>query len=111
MSFTKNLRQDVTHWPITGSDGYGGFTYGTPVRLDGRWEEKQELFLNADLEEVLSNAICYLNIDISPGDYLALGDFATTPIADPTTISGFRIRNYSKVTDLRALNALRKAWL
>jgi hypothetical protein len=111
MGFAKNLQQDVTHWPLTGSDGYGGFTYGTPIKLAGRWEEKQELFLTPDGEEKLSQAICYLNTDVSAGDYLALGDFATTPIADPTTTSGFRARNYSKVTDLRALNALRKVWL
>lgn len=111
MGFTRNLTQDVTHWTLTGSDTYGGFTYSSPVRLDGRWEEKQELFIDENMEQVLSNAIAYLNTDIAPGDYLALGDHATTPIADPTTISGYRVRNYGKVTDLKGLNALRKAWL
>lgn len=108
---TNRLNQDVTHWPVTGTDAYGGFTFGTPVLLRGRWEQKQELFITPDIEEVLSTAICYLNTDINVGDYLAEGDLTAT--ADPTTIHGsaYRVRNYSKVTDLRALNALRKAWL
>ena len=92
------------------SDGYGGFTFDTPVKLAGRWEDKQELFLTPDLEEVLSQAICYLNIDIAPGDYLAEGDLTAT--SDPTTLSGaHRVRNYNKITNLRAVIALRKAWL
>ncbi len=111
MSFLRNLREDVTHWPVTGTDGYGGFTYGSPVLEKGRWQDKNELFVTPDNEEVMSTAIVYLNTDISPGDYLAQGDHATVPISNPTTVNGHRIRNYGKSTDLRALVALRKAWL
>jgi hypothetical protein len=108
---TRNLREDVTHWPVTGSDGYGGFTFGTPIKLKGRWEEKQELFLTLDNEEEVSKAIVYLNADVAEGDYLGQGDQTTE--ADPTasTADAHRLRQYDKVTDLRALNALRKAWL
>ena len=111
MNLLRKLREDVTHWPVTGTDGYGGFTYGTPISLKGRWEDKNELFVTPENEEVMSSAIVYLNTDISPGDYLAQGDHATVPIANPTTAGGRRIRNYGKVTDLRAVVALRKAWL
>jgi hypothetical protein len=107
---TRNLREDVTHWPLTGTDGYGGFTYGTPVKIVGRWEEKAVLFLNADNEEVISEAIVYLDTDVAPGDYLGQGDLAAT--ADPTTIDGpKRIRQRQKTTDLRNLLAIRKAFL
>ena len=109
MSFVQSLKQDVTHWPVTGTDGYGGFTFGTPVLLKGRWEEKQELFINQDAEEALSQVICYLNTDITPGDFVALGDL--TAELDPTATTGFRVRNYGKVTDLSALQSLRKLWL
>ena len=108
-NFARHLNQDVTHWGIAGTDGYGGFTFDTPVLFKGRWEEKQELFINQDAEEKLSNAICYLNDDVSVGDYVALGDQSL--INDPTTITAFRIQNYGKITDLSALKALRKLWL
>ena len=109
MSFVSSLNQDVTHWPITGSDGYGGFTFGTPVLLAGRWEQKQELFINQDMEEILSSAVVYLNTDLEIGDYVIEGDETTT--ADPTTLASKRIRGLNKITDLRAITALRKLWL
>ena len=111
MSFARNLKQDVTHWPVTGSDGYGGFTFGTPVKLLGRWEEKTELFITPDNEEAHSRVVAYLNTDVSVGDFVGLGDLTATP--DPGTLNGsaYRIRNYGKTTDLRNLNILRKLWL
>jgi hypothetical protein len=106
----RHLRQDVTHWPVTGSDGYGGFTYGTPVLLKGRWEDKAVLFLTLENEEVVSNAIVYLDTDIAVGDWFGLGDLTATN--DPSTIIGtYRSRQYHKSTDLRALQALRKVFL
>jgi hypothetical protein len=107
---SRNLKQDVTHWPVTGSDGYGGFAFGTPVKLTGRWEERAELFIDENNEEVRSNAICYLSVDVDPGDYLAEGDLTATP--DPATLTAaYRVRNKHKTTDLRALVALRKVFL
>ena len=106
---TRLLREDVTHWPLTGSDGYGGFTYGTPVKVKGRWEEKAVLFINDDQEEKVSEAIVFLETDIAVGDYLGQGNFVATP--DPTTIVGpKRIRQRQKTTDLRNLLAIRKAF-
>ena len=108
---TRNLRENVTHWPVTGSDGYGGFTFGTPALLKGRWEDRNELFTNDDLEDEVSKAIVYLNSDVAAGDYIGQGD--QTAETDPTasTADAHRIRQYGKVTDLRALNALRKVWV
>lgn len=107
---TRNLNQDVTHWPVSGSDGYGGFTFGTVALLRARWEERSELFIDFDLEEVASKAIAYIPIDVTNGDYMALGDHTTT--ADPTTLpAASRVRNFGKVTDLAGLDVLRKVWL
>lgn len=107
---TRNLNEDATHWPVTGSTGYGGFTFGTPVVRKVRWEDKAILFRTPDNEEELSNAIVYLSVDVAVGDYFVRGD--QTAIADPTTISdAFRARQYHRTTDLRALIALRKVFL
>lgn len=107
---SRHLKQDVTHWPVTGSNGYGGFTFGAPVKLKGRWEDKAVIFRTLENEEVVSNAIIYLGVDIDVGDYFGLGDLTAT--ADPTTLdTTFRSRNYHKSTNLRALEALRKVFL
>lgn len=107
---SRHLRQDVTHWPMAGSDGYGGFTFDAPALLKGRWEDKAVLFLTLENEEVVSNAIIYLADDIAVGDYFGLGDLTAT--SDPTTLEGtYRSRQYHKSTDLRALQALRKVFL
>lgn len=113
MGLERNFRQDVTHWPVTGTDGFGGFAFAEPILLRGRWEEKSEVFINQDNESVLSKAIVYVNSDVTNGDFVALGDFATEEVRvlDPTEVSAFRIRNYGKITDLSALQALRKLWL
>lgn len=111
--YTRHLRQDVTHWPVTGTDGFGGFTYGTPVLLKGRWEGKRELFLNEKGEEVTSEAIVYLDVDTDMGDFLALDDHTTVPI--PSNLSSparaWRIRGTNKTTDLRNLDCIRKVFL
>jgi len=112
MNAERNLRQDVTHWPVTGSDGFGGFLFGAPSLLRGRWEEKAELFQDINNEEAVSEAIVYLMSDIDIGDYLGLGDFATVPEANPTTLNNaHRIRQRNRTTNLRNLTALRKAYL
>lgn len=107
---SRMLKEDVTRWPNTGSNGYGGFTFGTPIILKGRWEDKAELFRTLENEEEVSSAIVFLESDIVVGDYFARGDETAT--SDPTTLStAFRSRNYHRTTDLRNLNALRKVFL
>ena len=106
----RHLRQDVTQWPVTGSDGFGGFTYGAPILLKGRWEDKTVLFLTLENEEVASNAIVYLSIDIAVGDWFGLGDLTATN--DPTVISAtYRSRQFHRSTDLRSLQSLSKVFL
>lgn len=111
MGLLRKLSQTATYWPVTGSDGYGGHTFGDPVKVDCRWQDRNEVFLLPSNEEVVSQAVVYLNTDISAGDFLAEGDHATVSIADPHTVDAKKVRNYGKSTDLRAGVALRKAWL
>ncbi len=110
MGLERHMHDDVTHWPVSGSDGFGGFAFGTPVKIKGRWEDKNILFLALTGEEEVSNAIVYTPTQIPNGDYLAKGDFVVT--ADPTTIDGtFRVRASNRSTDLAAMRAINKAVL
>ncbi len=105
---TRNLKQDITHWTVT-SDGFGGFTYSTPVTQKGRWEDSQILFRNAEGEEVVSDAIVYLSSDVVVEDFLFDG---ISVVADPTTLAEAKqIRQFNKTPDLRNNNEMRKAFL
>lgn len=104
------MHDDVTHWPVGGSDGFGGFTFGAAAKFKARWEDKNELFIDINGEQVTSRAHVYIPKVVSVGDYLALGDKTAT--ADPTTIKGpFRIRSYLRSTDLAGLRSIMKAIL
>ena len=113
MSFiTRHLKEDVTHWPVTGSDGFGGFLYGAPVLLKGRWEEKAALFLANDTEEQVSKAIVYLAEGVDNGDYRGFGDYTDPAIADPSSLSSaHRVKQRHRTTDLRAMSELWKVFL
>lgn len=106
----RNLKQTVTHWAVTGSNGFGGYTFGTPTKLNARWQNDAQMYRDGNGEEVVSNAIVYLSADVAVGDYLGEGDLTAT--ADPTTLSDvYRVRRYYKTSDLRNLDVLRKAIL
>jgi hypothetical protein len=109
-NYAQHLNQELTHWAVSGSDGFGGFTYAAPIVLEGRWEDKNELFISFDQEQVVSRAIVYLDADIDDGDFLALDDQTAT--ADPGTLdTAFRVRMTGSVVDLRNTQTLYKAWL
>ena len=104
----RNLLEDVTHWVVT-PDGFGGYTFGTPIALKGHWEGSNVLFRDPTGDEIVSEAIVYLSADVSPQDYLFLG---TSVAADPTTLAAARpVKQFNKLPDLRKNNFARKAFL
>jgi hypothetical protein len=109
MTFPRGLNQEVTHWGTT-PDGYGGFTFTTPIVLNGRWEKKRMLLDRfGSGQETHSEAQVFIDTDIVEGDYLFQG---TSVVADPSTLDGaFQVKKYEAVTDLRNINVTRKAWL
>ncbi len=95
--------QTITYWSPGTPDGYGGLTYGAPVSLTGRWEERQEQFLDKTQTMQLSQAIVFLpnGTSIEEGGYLYLGTSIDT---DPTTVVGaFMIKRILITPDLRSL--------
>lgn len=104
----RNLKQKATHWTAVG-DGFGGFTYGTPAIIKCRWEARNAVFRDSQGEEVTSSALVYLASDVSIGDYVYEGE---TTVADPTTLTeARRVRQFNKMTDLRAIDVQRLAYL
>jgi len=50
-----------------------GYAYDEAVEIVGRWEERQEIFIDANGREQLSNAVVYLAQDVDVNGYLYLG--------------------------------------
>lgn len=111
---TKNLLQTVVFWGTPSADGYGGFTYADPVELNARWEDRQELFINAQGREELSRAIVYVDADVEAGGYLYLGeldDFDSSAPVPTENASAYMIKAFQKIPNLRATDYQRKVWL
>jgi hypothetical protein len=108
MSVTRNLKQDVTIWASAPGD-YGSETYGAPSVVKGRWEERAENFIDPHGQQQVSRAVVFLAADVGPGDYIYLG---TSVSADPTLEAGaYKVRQFSKIPDLRNLQSERRAYL
>lgn len=108
MMFPSGLTAPITHWVATPGT-YGGFSFSVPVVLNGRWEQRAELFLDQAGQKVVSRAIVYLDTDVALEDYLFEGE---STVADPTTLAGTeQVRAFNKIPDLANLEYLRKAFL
>jgi len=107
---TRYLRQNITRWTVS-EDGYGGFEFGPPQVIKGRWEQHQKLFTDLEGHQKVSRAEVFLAESVEVGDYLYNG--YTTEL-DPTTIcSGecFRVQMYHEIPDLRNIMTVRQAIL
>lgn len=100
--------EKITHWSVA-PDGYGGFTFSTPNSLNGKWENKQELMRDGNGDQVVSNAVVFLESDVKEGDYLYRGD---TNNSDPTSLeNAHQVRKFISIPGLRGLDVDRRAML
>jgi hypothetical protein len=113
--FTGALKQTAVYWGSPVASGSGGRTFAEPVELSLRWEQKQELFIDARGQEVRSNAVVFVSQDVSLGTYLFLGDLDdldSDQEDDPMSVSGaYEIRGFEKIPDRRGTSFLRKVYL
>lgn len=113
--FTGPLTQTAVYWSTPASDGYGGRTYAEPVEISARWEQKQELFIDANGQEVRSNAIVFVSADLDLGGLLWLGTLAALDSTEedfPETIAEAReIRSIEKIPDRSGAGFARRVWL
>jgi hypothetical protein len=105
------LNTNLTLWPVTAGDGYGGDVFGTAVLIKGRWEDRAEKYIGQlDRRESISQAIVFVDRDIAVGDYLCRGD--QTAQANPSTVPGaLKVQQFKKIPDLRDLEYMRRAVL
>jgi len=110
----KNMNQDVTHWVAT-RDGFGAFTWGVPVALRGRWEDKLMQFRDPSGDEQQSQAIVYFDGSLTAEAAVGVGDYlfrGTSAAVDPTAVVGaFPVKQFEDIPDLRSLRTLRRTFL
>jgi len=109
------LTQTAVYWAPPTKDAHAKGTFTTGTEMSVRWEEKQEIFVNAQGEEVRSAAVVILGSDVVKGGYLYLGTLSSLGSdarSDPTKEStAHEIRAFSKVPNLAGTSFGRKAWL
>lgn len=115
MNLSKKLNQTAVYWGNPVNDGQGGRTFDDPVEIAVRWEQKQELFIDAAGQEARSSAVVYLAQDVVLGGFLYLGtldDISSAEEADPMIVSNaYAIRNFQSIGNVKATTFLRRAWL
>ena len=88
IDFTRLIKDQVTYWPLSGTNAQGFRTFGSPKLLKGRWERRTEQATDDEGEQVTADAVVYLLEPVSPGGYIHFGDKRS--VADPTTLAGAR---------------------
>jgi len=112
----RHLQHTATHWPYIGPDGFGGHEFGTPQVIRCRWVDYTQLMEDSGGKEFSSKATVWVDKDLSPNDYVALGDHRTVP--DPTVagagvngIGAEKVRGFKRVTNLRNTSMTRRAFV
>jgi len=106
-------RQTLIHWARTGTDSRGRPTFGEPVERACRFIGSNERFLNLQGEEMVSNAIAYVD-GVSAGDVLMLGTLEASGIntTDPLRNGGaWEVKKVDSTPNLGATETLHKAYM
>lgn len=117
MTYTRHMKKVATFWGKPTDDGLGNFTFPTPKLFSPsndnggvRWEQKSEVFRDANANEVVSSAVVYVPEELEIEGWLALGD--ETGESDPQSVDGaYEIRQIGFTDDLRGDKRLHKVWL
>ena len=105
----RRMLQVATYWPPGEPDGFGGTAFGAPETVLVRWQDKAELFIDAEAREVASSAVIYPEKPLEVGGYLVLGNSSET---DPQSVSDAKeIRQSGNSPNLRQTEKLNKVWL
>lgn len=109
---TKMLKQKAIWWKAGAKDRFGNVTFDDPVEIDCRWEETGKEYLNAKGETAVSDAVVYVDRDISTGDFLCLGELDSNPVSHPLDKAGAEsVKRFDKLPNLKVKEFLRTAYL
>ena len=94
---TDNLKESITYWDATGVDNFGDPTFATPATVKAKWEERTELFINAEGQEERSRSVIYVDTLLISGGYLFRG---ISVVADPRAVDdAYLIKDYRQISN------------
>jgi len=108
--------QTAVYWGIPTDDGYGGYTYSTPVEIAVRWEDSTKVITTSKGVEYTSRAEVIVNQDVDEEGYLYLGtlsDLTEKQKEDPKLVDGAqKIMRFDKIPMIfKTDEFVRKAYL
>src|SRR6056297_2281055 len=112
----ESFNQKAVYWGSPTTDGFGKLSFADPIEIDVRWEDRNELYVNATGKESVSKSIIYSNSqDFENDGYLYLGelsDLSTAQKSNPQSIStAWSIKAHYKKPDIGGNVYFRKVWL
>jgi len=112
---TRHCIQTAVYWAPDAPDGYGGMTYDDPVEISCRWEDKAQLFADAQGRQISSRSVVFVLEDLELEGCLLLGeldDIDSSDLDDPIAAGARVIINFDKIPALGSTtDYVRKAYL
>lgn len=114
MSIIKKVRkQDAVYWPPLGVDRNGKPTYGTPIQIKCRWDDRNELMTGPDGEQFVTKSQVMVDRVLKIKGRLMLGELPDPVPVDynPLQDGSGEIRILQNIPNMRATEHLRIAIL
>jgi len=76
------LPQTATYWTPLTNDGFGGKTWGNPVKIKARIANRNEVMFDNEGKQITINKAVYSKANIPIGSYVVEGDstFNNSPV-------------------------------
>jgi hypothetical protein len=105
------MKQTCVYWAPKAANRYGEPQYAAPVEVSCRWDDIQEVFVDATGNERVSRAKVMVDRDVALNGVLWLGLIAAlTDEANPMKNTGFlKVMVFQKIPNRRATEFLRIA--
>jgi hypothetical protein len=106
-------KQNAVYWAPLAANGMGRVTFDDPVDVAVRWENKNEIFVNAQGQEERSLSIAYPASAVALNGYMWLGEVSDLPSDDsPRGVSGaVQIKSVYDCPSVNGRSSLSKVWL
>ena len=112
-TITNVCKQTAVYWGAPIDDGYGGYSYDSPVEIACRWENKIQSVQAFDGEIVISPIQVYVLQDVELKGLLYLGSLDDLDSdLSPTSVEAYSIKMFQKIPLLGSSSEfLRKVFL
>jgi hypothetical protein len=119
----RNCTDVCVYWGNPTEDGYGGKVFDDPIELSVRWENINQVVVDAKGAEITSRALVFVTQDVEEEGMLYHGtlddlydsnatDSSAGEVNNPMTIDGaYIIKRFQKTPSLSGDGFLRKAYL